>query len=1272
MLKKKTTKKADKLRLKEENKTHLYHIGFYIYIQSDKFLDAHGNRKYHKLYDYADPNKVLILNQYQDADNDNLRIETRLAGETNVLKKYINNVIENQLYFYLNDQTSNVKNMTVINTMVDAIGETSEDFKRRIGKIRISHDIIGFKLTLIEIVRDIYNPPEIINIDVQAGGKKAKGINSRYTLYKVNLDATEFKDLLTMDYNEYIQKNFIPNSCFLTCCIETFYNYFEKRDKNGYRLRKELTYQNLANILEMDLKDDHNGIKVKDGIELFFKKYDFSLFIYDTFMNLKVHHPATNKANKSMRCIYKDGHLYLINNNLKSLQQIQNDDDEQKKLKVSDKYKVIQKDDSIITEVFCINMNDILQAMKKYSICEKTQQVKIITHVYLQDLLFYSMYETEYSPNVHFNCEISQLDFYINEKLFQVIASNKNTDEAENINFCNLKQYQNYNNAYESFYNKIIKSQYISEHHPSVIEFESHYKVKPCSGYFKRYSDRDYDALDCNKAYPNCLSKIKNVPVFSFWDVYKNYDSHPIEDLTLYKIQVLSKGEHIAIMFSDKHTIVYGYVLKELTENIELKYTIQYYRRPSTIEQVNYYNDVHELFHDKSLSMSECKNIANVNIGLLEKNKNKKEMCKTYKSYSEANEIALKYNTKVQTISKEKVEFYKKYDEEQKKEIDTHRIIGYDRLYIVKISNEKKLITNLMPIKNMVYWNMRLLLLSMYNKLSQIRTIYGIKTDCLLFNSGNHQDEKDIHKFFKINNDFGNYKLEKNKHLIDTKIKVNINTNVEIVDFSQINVKTFDDEYDTNTINEYITEVRHVLVKGNYPGTGKSTLALNFDSKCLMICPYNNLCQEFGKQNITAITFDKLFGLVLSTDDSQKFSVKKFDIDEYNTIVFDEVFLHTPKKLKMINNFIIDNPSKYIIATGDLDQRDSIGNTENLDINECLNILFKNQIVLDDIKRFKLESDKTKLKNLKVDIFGGMSIVDICDKYNIKTVDDMRDVDTMKNICYFNSRCETVNNHIFNNIIHKDDVKKPSKWIIGNEYVCREYAKTKTYKINKNYTYRLKKLYIQHKTATISNEVDKVDYVIPLEILHKNFKLPYANTCDSMQGVSLKENEKVTIFDANTCYIDTKYIWTACTRARKLENVQIFIHSEKETNHLTLCKKMQYLKFKCNNYKTQDTKAGREFKNIPENDYLFGFLTYKMNNETLKFKEYVNEDWLQFKIKDCKNKCNNCKKKFDMHINNGSVNSNLTVDRIDSSIAHFITNCQLLCHSCNSSKGNRY
>ena len=85
-----------------------------------------------------------------------------------------------------------------------------------------------------------------------------------------------------------------------------------------------------------------------------------------------------------------------------------------------------------------------------------------------------------------------------------------------------------------------------------------------------------------------------------------------------------------------------------------------------------------------------------------------------------------------------------------------------------------------------------------------------------------------------------------------------------------------------------------------------------------MVCPYNNLCQEFGKQNITAITFDKLFGLVLSTDDSQKFSVKKFDIDEYNTIVFDEVFLHTPKKLKMINQFIIENPNKYIIATGDL------------------------------------------------------------------------------------------------------------------------------------------------------------------------------------------------------------------------------------------------------------------------------------------------------------------------------------------------------------------
>ena len=50
-----------------------------------------------------------------------------------------------------------------------------------------------------------------------------------------------------------------------------------------------------------------------------------------------------------------------------------------------------------------------------------------------------------------------------------------------------------------------------------------------------------------------------------------------------------------------------------------------------------------------------------------------------------------------------------------------------------------------------------------------------------------------------------------------------------IPNFENINIKTFDDEYDTKTINEYLKTHNRVLIKGLYPGVGKSTLAKNYD-----------------------------------------------------------------------------------------------------------------------------------------------------------------------------------------------------------------------------------------------------------------------------------------------------------------------------------------------------------------------------------------------------------------------------------------------------------
>ena len=49
------------------------------------------------------------------------------------------------------------------------------------------------------------------------------------------------------------------------------------------------------------------------------------------------------------------------------------------------------------------------------------------------------------------------------------------------------------------------------------------------------------------------------------------------------------------------------------------------------------------------------------------------------------------------------------------------------------------------------------------------------------------------------------------------------------------------------------------------------------------------------------------------------------------------------------------------------------------------------------------------------------------------------------------------------------------------------------------------------------------------------------------------------------------------------------------------------------------------------------------------------------------------KKHYELYLDeNSNVVSNITVDRINNTLAHVKSNCQLCCHHCNITKGNRY
>ncbi|MFO0415532.1 MAG: hypothetical protein ACK50E_07740, partial [Bacteroidota bacterium] len=199
---------------------------------------------------------------------------------------------------------------------------------------------------------------------------------------------------------------------------------------------------------------------------------------------------------------------------------------------------------------------------------------KNLTHV------LFELIKGGYFPKVQFNDSLYKISLYLNKTNIQIIANDNNNTHGMILSFMDLEEYQNYQNAYNDYYQSIIKSQYISEYHPSVIEIENKYKINNVIGYFGEYSGLKYFGLDENKAYPDSLMKINKIPKFNYFDVYEVYNNQEIQDLSQYIIEVKSTDERTAIIFNEKYTRTFGYVLKQI-ENIE--YKILYVRNPLKI-----------------------------------------------------------------------------------------------------------------------------------------------------------------------------------------------------------------------------------------------------------------------------------------------------------------------------------------------------------------------------------------------------------------------------------------------------------------------------------------------------------------------------------------------------------------------------------------------------------------------------------------------------------------------------------------------------------------
>ena len=139
----------------------------------------------------------------------------------------------------------------------------------------------------------------------------------------------------------------------------------------------------------------------------------------------------------------------------------------------------------------------------------------------------------------------------------------------------------------------------------------------------------------------------------------------------------------------------------------------------------------------------------------------------------------------------------------------------------------------------------------------------------------------------KFGTDIGDWRLEEKKTItLPTQLYTyKFNEVPESPKISNIKVEV-EDEWDTKAICEKIATRNPVIIRGKFPGTGKSYIGEYFQKtgeNVLFVVPTNRLLQE---KEVEATTYNKFFSIAVHEDVGEK--LPAFDYSPFNVVVFDE------------------------------------------------------------------------------------------------------------------------------------------------------------------------------------------------------------------------------------------------------------------------------------------------------------------------------------------------------------------------------------------------
>jgi len=1079
----------------------------------------------------------------------------------------------------------------------------------------IIRDFVGFDSLDNFISEDVYCPNNVFLLKID--GLSVKPMNKTPTNYvddKAYDDASNM--FLSSPYikvntntdiysSDYVKKNFKSRSCWLSLLLDVYKKPFDK-----YYTSTKLTYESIHAIIgDCPMQANNNGYSFKQVVK-FFKKYKLNLYMFDIAFNLVAKNveekPNCNIRPTTMYVIFHNGHIYHVNDNLNSLsKKLSSYIDKPVVYEPSDKYYLSHQNELENDTQIIDNYDDLVKIIENKNI---TGTIHLIYEKSCLDLWVDLLKKLKYEASIKMKGR--EINFTglslknINDKNI-IIKSYSEKGMKVNKEFGDSKMFHTYIEKQNNFCNKLLNKNYISKYSPQVQSLLKDCGIGGLMGNFEDiYEKTDVIEIDYNKSYTSLLRGIEKIPVINSFDNFINYDGHEIKDYSLYYVE----KKNCDVAYPINHfSLCYGMNIKDMLDELY----IVAYLEPSKLKTNIAGILIKEVFDDETLTETIKKNIVNHCIGRFHKSYNKNTFSCASNNIEEANKVKQTHGGHI--IPLENTGIYLNYIEMKTEITDGFKLLSH---MIYDIAHKR--LFNLK--KKVESYDLR---------------VVKCNTDCLWIK----KDTERFDVFYSENKDMfdvsaiGKLKITDKIALGGKCLEVKRYTDVYEPVAKQYKKEIIvKDEWDREEMKNILDNHKNLVIKADIAGAGKTNAFVHYCKEnkisALFICPWNSLCFNLKSKGNDALTLDKVVGLRF--DGANFKQTKEVDIEEYDVVVFDEIFLYDTYKLQCIKEFMHNHSEIRFYATGDEHQNKPIEtlNVVNSKVyyNNIISSMFENSITLHENKRCKTKEDQEKIKFITDAIRNSKNkneAIAVMKKY-FKIIYDKKDIVTQKNVCALNRTCEWVNS-----LIHKPF--EGEVFYEGLDIICRKTLVTKAMKLTVNNTYEI--INIEDGIYWITDGDDL--YYIGKDILEKHFRLSYARTCHSYQGMS--EDEPICIFDVEHFMVDIDWIYTAITRSTSIENIYIYLG--KSPYQETLCELKSQIRKMIDGHRISDL----------QNDRLVGGA------------DFVSLEWTLNQLKN--NKCSECHKFLDV-----SQPECFSIDRIDNNLGHYQFNSRVICRRCNVSK----